>query len=276
MSESTEIMTATDAGMLENVLVSGDLSKLNPAQRLDYYRQVCQSMGLNPLTKPFDYIQLNGKLTLYAKKDATDQLRKIHGVNIDDVSTNDDGDWFIVTVKGSDNRGRRDVEIGAVAKNDMRGNYGNAMMKAVTKAKRRLTLSLCGLGWLDETEVETIQDARTVVVDSTGEIVDQPKVEKPKFDEKEFLRGYRHIAELPAITLEASENMQTSEGKVYGKMSTEALCAMNFAIKRKINGLPPEQVEQYTLKLSAINTILTARASKLRESEAPKDPHVNQ
>lgn len=276
MSESTEIMTATDAGMLENVLVSGDLSKLNPAQRLDYYRQVCQSMGLNPLTKPFDYIQLNGKLTLYAKKDATDQLRKIHGVNIDDVSTNDDGDWFIVTVKGSDNRGRRDVEIGAVAKNDMRGNYGNAMMKAVTKAKRRLTLSLCGLGWLDETEVETIQDARTVVVDSTGEIVDQPKVEKPKFDEKEFLRGYRHIAELPAITLEASENMQTSEGKVYGKMSTEALCAMNFAIKRKINGLPPEQVEQYTLKLSAINTILTARASKLREAEAPKDPHVNQ
>lgn len=276
MSEQTEIMTANDAGMLENVLVSGDLSKLNPAQRLDYYRQVCQSMGLNPLTKPFDYIQLNGKLTLYAKKDATDQLRKIHGVNIDDINTNDDGDWFIVTVKGSDNRGRRDVEIGAVAKNDMRGNYGNALMKAVTKAKRRLTLSLCGLGWLDETEVETIQDARPVVVDSTGEIVDQPKVEKPKFDEKEFLRGYRHIAELPAITLEASEQMQTSEGKVYGKMSTEALCAMNFAIKRKINGLPPEQVEQYTLKLSAINTILTARASKLREAEAPKDPHANQ
>jgi len=277
MSESTEIMTATDAGMLENVLVSRDLSKLNPAQRLDYYRQVCQSMGLNPLTKPFDYIQLNGKLTLYAKKDATDQLRKIHGVNIDDVNTNDDGDWFIVTVKGSDNSGRRDVEIGAVAKNDMRGNYGNALMKAVTKAKRRLTLSLCGLGWLDdETEVETIQDARPVVVDSTGEIVDQPKPEKPKFDENEFLRGYRHIAELPAITLEASEQMQTSKGKVYGKMSTEALCAMNFAIKRKINGLTPEQAEQYTLKLSAINTILTARASKLREAEAPKDPHVNQ
>jgi hypothetical protein len=34
-------------------------------------------------------------------------------------------------------------------------------MKATTKAKRRATLSICGLGWLDETEVETIPHART-------------------------------------------------------------------------------------------------------------------
>ena len=29
----------------------------------------------------------------------------------------------------------------------------NAILKAVTKAKRRATLSICGLGWLDESEV---------------------------------------------------------------------------------------------------------------------------
>jgi len=45
-------------------------------------------------------------------------------------------------------------------------------MKAVTKAKRRLTLSLCGLGWLDETEIETIPDAKPVVVQETGEIIE--------------------------------------------------------------------------------------------------------
>jgi ferric iron reductase protein FhuF len=44
-------------------------------------------------------------------------------------------------------------------------------MKAVTKGKRRLTLSLCGLGWLDETEIQTIPDATAVIVDDTGEIV---------------------------------------------------------------------------------------------------------
>jgi hypothetical protein len=33
-------------------------------------------------------------------------------------------------------------------------------MKAETKAKRRVTLSLAGLGWLDETELETIPQVR--------------------------------------------------------------------------------------------------------------------
>src|SRR5690606_24912460 len=47
----------------------------------------------------------------------------------------------------------------------------NAYMKAETKAKRRVTLSICGLGWLDETETETIPDAHRVEVDhETGEI----------------------------------------------------------------------------------------------------------
>jgi len=46
-------------------------------------------------------------------------------------------------------------------------------MKAETKAKRRVTLSLAGLGWLDETEISDIPDHATeqVKVDhETGEI----------------------------------------------------------------------------------------------------------
>jgi hypothetical protein len=35
---------------------------------------------------------------------------------------------------------------------------GNAMLKATTKAKRRVTLSMCGLGMLDEDEVASIPD----------------------------------------------------------------------------------------------------------------------
>jgi hypothetical protein len=36
----------------------------------------------------------------------------------------------------------------------------NALMKSETKAKRRVTLSIAGLGWLDETELETIPVAK--------------------------------------------------------------------------------------------------------------------
>ena len=171
-------LSTTIGAEIERVLVQGDLSKLTPDQRVSYYQAVCRSLGLNPLTRPFDFIQLNGKLTLYAKKDAADQLCKNNGVSIDDVEIGEVGETYLVKVKGHDKTGRSDVEIGVVKKSDMQGNAANAQMKAVTKAKRRLTLSLCGLGWLDETEVETIPDARPVVVADTGEIVDVPPADR--------------------------------------------------------------------------------------------------
>ena len=83
MSEAIELMnSAANMELLEQVVVNGDLAKLSAPQRLDYYRQVCQSMGLNPLSRPFEYITLKGKLTLYAKKDATDCDQLRGGVNI--------------------------------------------------------------------------------------------------------------------------------------------------------------------------------------------------
>lgn len=128
------IITQQDeAQIMEGVLLGGDLSKLTPQQRVSYYKHVCESMGLNPLTKPFAYIQLNGKLTLYALKDAADQLRKINGVSIDDVDIVETDTQFLVKVKGHDKSGRSDVEIGVVSKKDMQGNLGNVQMKAVTK-----------------------------------------------------------------------------------------------------------------------------------------------
>ena len=154
-----ELARTDTSATIERALIGGDLSKLSPDQRVSYYQAVCASLGLNPLTKPFDYITLNGKLTLYARKDAADQLRKINNISIakPDVSYQDD--WIIVTVAAHDGNGRTDSDVGAVSRKDMRGDFGNALMKAVTKAKRRVTLSICGLGMLDETEVETIPDA---------------------------------------------------------------------------------------------------------------------
>lgn len=181
MNEITTTTNSVDAGIMESVLLGGDLSKLTPEQRVSYYKHVCESIGLNPLTKPFDYMTLNGKLTLYAKKDAADQLRKINNVSIDDVEIVENETQFLVKVKGHDSSGRSDVEIGVVSKKDMQGNLGNVQMKAVTKAKRRLTLSLCGLGWLDETEVETIRDAKLVNVKmDTGEIINAQTSENPQ------------------------------------------------------------------------------------------------
>lgn len=152
---------AISPDIIEKVVVGGDLSKLTAPERLAYYSSVCESVGLNPLTRPFEYIQLNGKLTLYARRDATDQLRNLHRVSINITSREMIGDVFIVTARAKNAEGREDESTGAVTTGNLKGEMlANAMMKAETKAKRRVTLSICGLGLLDETEVETIADAK--------------------------------------------------------------------------------------------------------------------
>lgn len=168
MTEEKSIYKADTSNIIEQVVIGGDLSKLTPEQRVNYYVQVCKSLGLNPMTRPFEYIVLNGRLTLYARKDATEQLRKINNISIGKPDIRIEEGWFIVTVEAHDGNGRTDSDIGVVNQKDMRGDFGNALMKAVTKAKRRVTLSICGLGMLDETEVETIPDAKIVdITDNT-------------------------------------------------------------------------------------------------------------
>ncbi|MFN4073523.1 MAG: hypothetical protein ACK4G4_08950 [Thermus sp.] len=162
--------------VMEKVVVEGDLARLTPKERVLYYRQVCESLGLNPLTRPFDYIVLNGKLTLYLRKDGADQLRRAHGVSVQITAREwlQDLGLYVVAARATAPDGRTDEAIGAVSVAGLKGEaLANALMKAETKAKRRATLSLVGLGFLDEAELDGLPGARRVEVDpSTGEVKD--------------------------------------------------------------------------------------------------------
>jgi hypothetical protein len=160
-------LASIDLTAIERVIVAGDLSKLTPEQRWDYYKGVCHSVGLNPFTKPFEYITLNGKLTLYALKGATDQLRGRYGISLDKPTVDISDGLCMVSVSASGSNGRCDTDMGAVSIDNLRGEAkANAIMKAITKAKRRVTLSFCGLGMLDETEIESIPSARPADVET--------------------------------------------------------------------------------------------------------------
>ena len=146
---------------VEAALIQGDLSKLTEPQRIQYYLKMCETVGLNPTTKPFDYHTWNGKTILYASKSCAEQLRSIHKVSVTIKNRETIGDSYVVTASASLPDGRVDESLGAVAINGLKGDaFCNALMKAETKAKRRVTLSICGLGMLDETEVETIPGAQ--------------------------------------------------------------------------------------------------------------------
>jgi hypothetical protein len=156
-----------DMEAIEQTLVGGDLSRLTPTQRVSYYNQVCRSLDLNPLTKPFAYINLNGKLVLYALKDCTEQLRSKRSISVQIVAREVVEDCYVVTARASMSTGRQDESIGAVPIANLKGeSRANAFMKAETKAKRRVTLSICGLGILDETDVEQFDGPKGYVVEA--------------------------------------------------------------------------------------------------------------
>lgn len=171
-----------ELSIIEQVVIQGDLAQLSSPQRVEYYNRVCESLNLNPLTNPFRYLQLNGKLVLYATKDCTEQLRKRDGVSISIVAREAIEGVYVVTARATNAAGRSDESIGAVALENLRGELrANAMMKAETKAKRRVTLSFAGLGMLDESEVSSIPEARIVTVSDRGDIAgQQPTLPEPQ------------------------------------------------------------------------------------------------
>lgn len=203
-----------NAQTIEQVLITGDLNRLTAEQRNIYYKSVCESLGLNPLTRPFDYIVLNGKLTLYARKDCTDQLRSLRGISIRLVTRESIEGVAIVTAQATDRAGRIDESTGAVSVTGLKGEaLANAIMKAETKAKRRVTLSICGLGFTDETEVESIPSARFIVPLVDRELAQPPATEI--VPSKPVVAAPDHGAQHQVIDIASIEEHRGKTGPVW-------------------------------------------------------------
>jgi hypothetical protein len=161
---SIATISRENSDLLERVVIHGDLSRLSPVDKVLYYNRICETVGLNPLTKPFEYIRLQGREVLYATKGAAEQLRQIHGISITIQSREMVGDVYVVTAQAKRIAdGRVDESTGVISVSGLKGEgLANAMMKAETKAKRRVSLSICGLSMLDESEVESIPEAKVI------------------------------------------------------------------------------------------------------------------
>ena len=170
------------------LILQGDLSKLSANDKVRYYNGYCERMGLDPFTKPFDILRLNGKEVLYCTRSGTQQLNKLHKVShlITTRDTNAEAGVYIVTSKASLPDGRCTESIGAVNIAGLKGEaYANAIMKAETKAKRRATLDLLGLGVLDESEAESIPNATTVALQTMVEALPEMEVESVEVIEED-------------------------------------------------------------------------------------------
>jgi hypothetical protein len=161
---------------IENALIDGNLAQLTPQERVQLYMQTCKSLKLNPLTKPFGYILVKGwsgddeKLILYATRNCTDQLRSVYGASDvpGSLKRSESPTELTAEIAVVGRNGRVSTDVGVIPMEQFsraRGKYmlqgrdlANAKMHVVTKARRRATLALYGLGGIvDESELDTMQ-----------------------------------------------------------------------------------------------------------------------
>jgi hypothetical protein len=171
------------------LFLAGDFSSLSDGEKAKVMLALCETYGLNPLTRPFMILRQNVrgpqgwdvKETLYATKAVTDQLRMQHRLSdtIAELRVEDGLIWAKARIVDAEGRVTEDVGIVPVPSGERVSaeDRANAIMKAVTKAKRRATLAHVGLSMLDETEVETIPNAS--VVEPPPVSVEGPKAAPP-------------------------------------------------------------------------------------------------
>jgi hypothetical protein len=186
MSNQNTSAITTQSNVISQLILNGDLSKLSANDKIRYYNGYCERMGLDPFTKPFDILRLNGREVLYCTRSGTQQLNKLHQVShlITSRELIEAVGVYQVTSKASLPDGRCTESIGAVNIAGLKGEaYANAIMKAETKAKRRATLDLLGLGVLDESEAESIPNAEpasiALVQEPQEEVQEEDGLEKP-------------------------------------------------------------------------------------------------
>jgi hypothetical protein len=186
MTEETTGLAPVDlesgAAARAHVLATGDLSKLSNEQRLAYYLLVCESLGLNSLSRPFDWLVLDELLVLYPNKSCAEQLRRQHEISIKPTRKEIVGDLFVYEVEGRTPNGRTDFASKYVSLKDKYGKalvgnkLGDAFAKAETGAKRRLVLSMVGLA--SPPDPDEVENVRYVVVDGSGRVIEQPTDEQ--------------------------------------------------------------------------------------------------
>lgn len=159
---------------IDEIVVTGNLAELTDEQRTVHYLQVCDALGLDHRLHPLEYIFVDnngrGQLILYVLRAGTDQLRELHGIDIIPPLVKEIVDGVCTfTAKARNKKGRTDISTGSVS---VQGKYGqaraDAVMAAETKAKRRVTLSLAGVGLLDETEIADMNSKVTTVAPGVG------------------------------------------------------------------------------------------------------------
>jgi len=164
MDGTTTIVRASETGIdpveaekILHIVKTGDIGRMTDEQKLIYYKHECDRMGLDPMARPLEFISLQGKLTLYAKRIAGDMLAAKHNVTVQILEGPEVRDFggtkvLFVKTRAALPAGRYVDDVGAKPLADV----AVQIMKCVTVSHRRATLRLCGWGGPTEDEISDL------------------------------------------------------------------------------------------------------------------------
>ncbi len=198
--------------ILSSLVMNGDIGQLTPEQKVTYYKQVCDKLGLDPMAQPFRILKLHGREILYCHRGGAQQLNKMHNVSHEIKARETVNGCYVVTAQASTPDGRKTESIGAVPIHNLKGEaLCNAMMKAETKAKRRATLDLLGLGMPDETELPNDSTPVELNVTALAEEVQPEYPESLFWNDEELARVVHECEDEAALLSLYNDNKQRIE-----------------------------------------------------------------
>ena len=162
MKMSNIVAKNLDETLLAKITQSGNLAYLSESDRLIYYFSYCRQLGLNPLSRPFDYISEGEgdklKISLYPNTIAASQLRDSRNVSTRIIREEIllDGEVYSVLVEAKmgdrteEATGKVGIKLDKYGKPLSGEAKAKLMKKAESQARRRATLAIVGLDAIGE------------------------------------------------------------------------------------------------------------------------------
>ncbi len=197
--------------ILGQLITKGNLAMLSEQNRIDYYYMMCDRYGLDPLSKPFDYITTKTKdgevISLYPNTRAAAQMRANQGISVEISGRQLIGeDVYMVTAKAIRRDGTFEECAGCVPiyPNMAPQAKANAYMKAETAARRRATIAACGMA--DSEGDVTPAEIKDGALEPSAEVLETEVMEPLS---KQIAAK---IAAIPGLTSEAVASLLKENG----------------------------------------------------------------
>jgi hypothetical protein len=224
MSE-TPVKYDAEPAVIEQ-LIRGDVSSVPREALLRYIFTFCERVGISPLAVPFSLMKTQRGMQLVANRNFYDAVASKYSVSRECVAEGffEGTKLYFTRYRATTPDGRVTEDMALVDTAGLNGNdLANAIMKAHTKGRNRVTRAHLGFPFPDETEAETVPGASVVSIDEVpnggnGE-PPAPEPEPLKADEQQIKRIHA-LAKKLGMTEEAYRRLLSER---FGVRSSKSL-----------------------------------------------------